>query len=128
MKPLFWVGSTLKDLKCFPVVVRRQMGFALYSAQAGGKHVDAKPLKGFRGAGILEVVENHDGDTYRAVYTVKFAGVVYALHAFQKKSKRAIQTPSRHIELIRERLGQAENHHRAWQELSGEDNEKKGSS
>lgn len=74
--------------------------------------MDAKPLKGFGGAGVLEVVEDHDGDTYRAVYTVKFAGVVYALHAFQKKSKKAVQTPKHHIALIKERLKRAQEHHR----------------
>ena len=90
------------------------MGFGLYLAQAGGKHVDSKPLKGFHGSGVLEMVEDHDGDTYRAVYTVKFGGAVYALHAFQKKSKKAAQTPKRHIELVKERLRLAEEHYREW--------------
>src|SRR5262245_26951317 len=84
-RPLFWVGSSRKDLKGFPLEVRRTMGFALFQAQAGGKQVDAKPLMGFGGAGILEVVEDHDGGTFQAVYTVKFAGAVYVLHAFQTK-------------------------------------------
>jgi phage-related protein len=98
LKPLFWVGSALKDLRAFPIAVRRQMGFALYLSQAGGKHVDARPLKGFGGAGVLEIVEDYDGETYRAVYTVKFAGAVYTLHAFQKKSKKgALSRSSRNV-------------------------------
>ena len=87
-KPLFWIGSSRKDLRGFPLEVRHVAGFALWCAQTGQKHPDAKVLKGFGGAGVLEVVEDHDGNTYRAVYTVKFAGVVYMLHAFQKKSTR----------------------------------------
>src|SRR5574342_403503 len=86
-KPLVWVGSCKEDLRAFPEEVRRVMGYALYLAQVGGKHPDAKPLRGFASAGVLEVVDDFDGDTYRAVYTVKLRGVVYALHAFQKKSK-----------------------------------------
>ena len=97
LKPLFWVGSALEEVRSFPVGVRRQVGFALYLAQTGGKHMDAKPLKGFGGAGVLELVEDHDGNTYRAVYTVKLAGALYALHAFQKKSKKTIQTPKQHL-------------------------------
>ena len=112
LKPLFWVGSALREIRAFPLAVRRQVGFALYLAQRGEKHVDAKPLKGFGGAGVLELVEDHDGNTYRAVYTVRLAGAVYALHAFQKKSKKAIRTPKNHLDLIRERLRRAEQHHR----------------
>src|SRR5881227_914022 len=84
-KPVFWVASSRKDLKKFPKGVRQTVGQALFDAQSGGKHPDAKPLKGFGGASVLEVVEDDDGNTYRAVYTVKFTGVVYVLHAFQKK-------------------------------------------
>jgi phage-related protein len=87
------------------------MGFALWQAQQGGKHRDAKVLKGFGGAGVLEVVEDHDGDTYRAVYTVKFAGAVYVLHAFRKKSKKGIKTPPAEMEVIKRRLEAAEEHH-----------------
>ena len=87
------------------------MGYALYLAQVGGKHLDAKPLKGFGGAGVLEVVEDFAGDTYRAVYTVKLAGVVYALHAFQKKAKRGIETPRQELETVRRRLRRAEELH-----------------
>jgi phage-related protein len=86
----------------------RQIGYALYFAQIGDKHPSAKPLKGFGSAGVLEVIEDHDGDTYRAVYTVKFSGAVYVLHAFQKKSKSGIKTPQQTIALIKERLKLAE--------------------
>jgi phage-related protein len=107
-KPLFWIGSALRDLKEFPAEVRHMVGFALFEAQKGGKHQDAKVLKGFGGAGVLEVVSDHDGDTFRCVYTVKFQGVVYALHAFQKKSKRRIKTPPEELEVVRRRLKLAE--------------------
>lgn len=108
LKPLEWIGSSLKDLRAFPEEVREAMGFALYLAQIGDKHVSAKPLKGFTGAGVLEVVEDHDGDTFRAVYTVRFASMVYVLHAFQKKSKTGIRTPKAEIDLVRKRLKVAE--------------------
>lgn len=108
MKPLRWVGSSKEDLCAFPRNVRRSMGYALHFAQAGDKHPSAKPLKGFRGAGVLEVVEDHDGNTYRAVYTVRLAGAVYVLHAFQKKSKKGAATPKRELDLIRKRLKLAE--------------------
>jgi phage-related protein len=84
------------------------MGYALYRAQVGSKHENAKPLKGFGGAGVLEIVADHVGDTFRAVYTVKFATAVYVLHAFQKKSKAGIKTPAEDLELIRRRLKVAE--------------------
>ena len=113
-KPLFWIGSSRRDVSGFPEEVRRPFGFALRQAQKGGKHPDAKPLKGFGGAAVLEVVEDHAGGAYRAVYTVRFAGAVYVLHAFQKKSKRGIATPKQEIELIRGRLKQAEVHYREW--------------
>jgi phage-related protein len=113
-KPLFWVGSSKKDLKGFPLEVRRTMGFALFQAQSGGKHVDAKPLKGFGGTGVLEVVADQEGSTFRAVYTVKFAGAVYVLHAFQKKSKKGVKTPKAELDLIRKRLKAAEEHYGEW--------------
>ena len=103
-KPLVWIGSTLKDLRAFPEEVKDVMGFALSEAQVGGKHPDAKPLKGYKGAGVLEVVDDYDGDTYRAVYTVKFEGVVYALHAFQKKSKTGKATDKTDLDMIERRL------------------------
>src|SRR5580700_4724492 len=115
-KPVFWVASSKKDLQKFPKVVRQTIGQALFDAQTGGKHPDAKPLKGFKGAGILEVIADSDGSTYRAVYTVKFAGIVYVLHAFQKKSKSGIKTPAEEIEKVKARLKEAEKHHAEWTE------------
>ncbi len=93
------------------------MGFALYVAQQGGKHRDAKPMRGFGSAAVLEVVESHAGDAYRAVYTVRMAGRVYVLHAFQKKSKSGISTPRAVIELIHARLKRAEAEHARWIEV-----------
>ena len=108
MKPLVWVGSSLEDVREFPESVKRTVGYALYLAQAGGKHPDAKPLTGFGGAGVLEVAEDFSGDTYRAIYTVRLAGAVYVLHAFQKKATRGIATPRQDLDLIRARLQRAE--------------------
>jgi phage-related protein len=107
-KPLVFVGSSQDDLSAFPDQVKVVMGYALHVAQMGGKHADAKPLKGFGSAGFLEIVEDHDGDTYRAVYTVKLAGIVYVLHAFQKKSTRGAETPKHEVDLIKARLKDAE--------------------
>jgi phage-related protein len=107
-RPLRWIGSSKKDLMAMPDEVQQTFGFALYHAQVGLLHSDAKPLKGFGSAGILEIVEDWRGDTYRAVYTVRFAQAIYVLHCFQKKSKHGIQTPKREIDLIRERLKEAE--------------------
>lgn len=115
-KPLGWIGSSFDDFRAFPAPMQRIMGFALRQAQEGRKHPDAKPLKGFGGATVLEIVEDHDGSTYRAVYTVRFAEVVYVLHAFQKKSHRGSKTPPQHIELVRQRLRAAEQEYRAWKE------------
>jgi phage-related protein len=106
-----FIGSSKDDLSAMPDEVKEAVGFALFAAQMGGKHQSAKPLKGFGGAGVLEVVESFDGDAYRAVYTVKFAGIVYVLHAFQKKSKRGKATPQHDIELIKRRLQEAERHY-----------------
>jgi len=111
-KPLEWVGSSLDELRELPEVVRRAVGYALRFAQAGVKSDNTKPLQGFRGAGVLEVIENYDGDTYRAVYTVKLAGVVYVLHCFQKKSKSGIATPKPTMDLIQQRLRVAEAIHK----------------
>ena len=107
VRRIVWVGSSLEDLRAFPEAARATMGYALFRAQAGGKHPDAKPLKGFGGAGVLEVVEEVEGDSYRAVYTVTVPDAVYVLHAFQKKPKRGIATPQRDLDLIRRRLKQA---------------------
>jgi phage-related protein len=122
-KPLFWLGGTRRIVRDFPTEVRRTTGFALGQAQEGGKHVDAKPLKGFGGAGVLEIVEDYAGDTYRAVYTVKFAGAVYVLHAFQKKSKQGIKTPKHDMDLVKERLKQAEAHYAQWRATQKENAE-----
>lgn len=108
LKPVIWMGTSLKDLREFPAPVQDRMGYALYVAQRGGKHQDAKVLSGFGGAGVLEVVRHYQGDTFRAVYTLKYAGKVYVLHAFQKKSKSGRQTPRRDIESIKQRLREAE--------------------
>jgi phage-related protein len=106
-KPLDFIGSSRGDLRRFPKEVRIVIGTALNSAQLGGKHPAAKPLKGFGSAGVLEVVDDFDGDTYRAVYTVKFAEIVYVLHAFQKKSRKGVETPKNEIDLIRRRYQSA---------------------
>ena len=111
LKPVSWIGSSYKDFRAFPDGVQDVMGYALYQAQVGSKHGNAKPLKGFGGAGVLEVVTDHVGDTFRAVYTVRFAATIYVLHAFQKKSKAGIRTPAEELELIRRRLKAAEADH-----------------
>jgi len=105
-KPLYWVASAKKDYQAFPDDVQADMGYALGLAQLGAKHPHAKPWKG-EGPGVFEVVEEHIGDTYRAVYTVRFEGAAYVLHAFQKKSKTGIKTPKEDINLIKERLKRA---------------------
>ena len=108
LKPLRWIGSAKKDLMGMPDEIQQTFGFALYHAQIGLLHPDAKPLKGFASAGVLKVVEDWRGGTYRAVYTVRFADAVYVLHCFQKKSKHGIRTPMREMDLIRARLKDAE--------------------
>lgn len=108
LKPLRWVGSSKRDLLSLPGPVVDLFGFALYLAQDGKKHEQAKPLGGFGSAGVLEVVEDWDGSSYRAVYTVRFESAVFVLHVFQKKSKRGAATPKADIDLIRERLKVAE--------------------
>ena len=109
LKPVQWVGSSKSDLKRFPDAVQDHMGFAIYQAQAGLRHRNAKPLKGF-GSGVLEVVARHDGDTFRVLYTVRFETAVYVLHAFQKKARRGIATPKQELDLVRRRLRVAEQH------------------
>jgi len=103
-KPLEWIGSSKKDLKALPDEVMDVFGYALFLAQTGGKHDQAKPLRGFGSAGVLEVVEDFRGNAYRAVYTVRFEKRVFVLHVFQKKSKTGIATPKPDMDLIRERL------------------------
>jgi phage-related protein len=107
-KPLRFIASALDDLKEFPEDVQDVMGYALDLAQHGRKHPDAKPLRGFSGAGVLEIVDNFDGDTYRAIYTVKFKGVVYLLHSFQKKSKHGIAMTQQDKNLIKQRFQKAQ--------------------
>jgi phage-related protein len=111
LKPTVFVGSSRKDLRAFPTAVRTGIGQTLFEAQLGDHPRNAKPLKGF--AGVLEIRDNFEGNTYRAVYTIRFEGVLYDLHAFQKKSTSGIATPQRHIDLIRQRLRDAEVIHRA---------------
>ena len=108
LKRVTWVGTSLKDLRAFPEAVQDLMGYALYVAQRGGKHQDAKVLSGFGGAGVVEIIKDHRGDTFRAVYTLRYAGSVYVLHAFQKKSKTGRATPRRDMELIKQRLREVE--------------------
>jgi phage-related protein len=104
MKPLRWIGPSKDELMDFPKPVMRAFGFALYEAQTGGKPENAKPLRGFGGAGVLEVIEDHDGSTYRAVCTVQLGDAVYVLHCFQKKSAKGIKTPKHILELVERRL------------------------
>jgi phage-related protein len=106
--PLEFVGSSREDLSDFPDDVKRCIGLALRTAQKGGKHPDAKPLKGFKGAGVLEIISDFDGNTFRAVYTVRLRGIIYVLHAFQKKSRKGIKTPLNEMEKIKSRLKDAE--------------------
>jgi phage-related protein len=107
-KPVFWAGGTLDELRSFPRAVRSSFGEALYRAQIGGRAENTKIMKGFKGAGVVEIVEDHDGNTYRAVYTVKFREAVFVLHVFQKKSTKGVATPIHQIKRIKERLRDAE--------------------
>jgi len=107
-KPLEWIASSYKDLMALPPDVRRRFGFALSLAQMGDQDDAAKVLKGFDGAGVLQVVEDDAGGTYRAVYTIKFVEAVFVLHCFQKKSKTRIATPKADMDIIRARLKVAE--------------------
>jgi phage-related protein len=113
-KPLLWIASSRDDIQGLPKAVQRLLGFALRLAQMGGKHPDAKPLKGFGGAGVLEVVANDDGDTFRAVYTVRLDDRIYVLDVFQKKSKLGIGTPKSDMDRIKTRLKRAEQDHKDW--------------
>jgi phage-related protein len=109
-----WLGRSREDLTDFPREVRWRVGGALWQAQLGGKAPYAKPLKGFGGAGVLEIVSDFDGDTFRAVYTVHFAEMVYVLHSFQKKSRRGNSTPKTDLDLIRQRHRQAREDYEEW--------------
>jgi phage-related protein len=113
LKPLVWVASAKKDFDAFPTPAHKEVGYALYLAQVGKKSHDAKVLKGFGDAGVLEVVTSFDGETYRTVYTVRFESAVYVLHAFQKKSKAGSTTPKQDIDVVRKRLRAAKEDHEA---------------
>lgn len=112
VRAVIWVGSSKKDLKSFPKAVQRDIGQALYAAQCGEIYPSVKSLKGFGGRSVLEIVAPYATDTYRAVYTVRFSDVIYVLHTFQKKAKKGIATPKKEIELIKQRLKDAEQLHR----------------
>jgi phage-related protein len=114
---LDWIGSSKKDLLAFPEPVIGAMGYALGVAQLGGKHPHAKPWKG-EGSGVFEVVESHDDDTYCAVYTVRFAEVIYVLHAFQKKSTKGIQTSKTDVAMIKARLKLAQQDYETWKQAN----------
>ena len=115
VKPARWIGSSHKNVRTFPRPVRVEIGHALYAAQKGEIDPAAKPLKGFGGGSVLEIVTGHRGDTWRSVYTVRFQDAIYVLHAFQKKSKSGVATPKRELDLIRQRLADAERDHRERQ-------------
>lgn len=125
-KPLFWIASCKKDLRAFPADVQDVMGYALDLAQRGAKHPDAKPLKGYKGAGVLEIVDDYDGDTYRSIYTVRFDGAVYALDAFQKKSPKGIETAQVDLDRIKGRLKRAEELYAEWLTERDDDAKTKG--
>ncbi len=111
IKPVEWLGSTLDDLRVLPDPVQDDFGYALYLAQTGDKHPRAKPLRGHHGAGVLEVVTQHDAQAYRAIYTVRFQEAVYILHVFQKKSKSGIATPAEEMRVVEARLKEASRRH-----------------
>jgi phage-related protein len=113
LKPCLFIGASRRELKALPEHVQGEFGYALYEAQRGDEPLSAKALKGFGGRGVLEIIDDFDGNTYRAVYTVRYAGVVYVLRAFQKKSKAGIATPKSEIEIIKLRLRAAEADYRA---------------
>lgn len=117
--PVEWVGSSRRDLKAFPRAVQRDIGQALFAAQCGDEYPSVKALKGFGGRSVLEIVAPFDSNAYRAIYTVRFASVVYVLHAFQKKSTKGIATPQRDIDLIGRRLAAAEQQHKERQKAHG---------
>lgn len=119
VKDLGWIGSSKKDFIAFPKDVKKEMGHALYMAQEGGKHKSAKPLNGFLGSSVLEIVEKDENGTFRTIYTVHFAEVVFVLHAFQKKSKTGIKTPPHEIDLVKKRLKWAQQIYKEWVKSKG---------
>ena len=110
IRPLFWVGSSDKDYRDFPPAVQDSFGYELFLAQIGEHPPSAKPLKGL-GPGTVELIEDFNGDSCRAIYTVRFRAAVYVLHAFMKKLKSGIKTPQKDIDLIKRRLKTAESDH-----------------
>jgi phage-related protein len=116
IKPAVFVGSSRRDLQAFPAMARREIGQARFEAQLGDHPTGAKPLKGLD-RGVLEIRKSVDGDAFRAVYMVRFEGVLYVLHAFQKKSTKGNATPKLHLDLIKQRLHQAEIIQRASKEV-----------
>ena len=111
LKPVRWIGTSYNDWKAFPGEVQDVMGYALHLAQQGKKADNAKPLKGFKGASVQEIVDNFDNNAWRAIYTIQLKDVIYVLHAFQKKSKKGIATPKTDIKLIEQRLKLAREHY-----------------
>jgi phage-related protein len=115
LKPVRWVGTSLRELRAFPRPVRADIGHALFTAREGKTDPAAKPLKGFGGASVLEIVASRHGGAWRAVYTVRFQDALYVLHVFQKKSTKGIATPARELEMIKRRLAEAERDYRERQ-------------
>lgn len=124
MKNTIFLGTSKDNILDFPVEVRKEIGFAIYTAQGGGKAINATPLICFKGSGVVEIISNHSGDTFRSVYTTRFGNTVYVLHAFQKKSKSGVATPPKELEMVRRRLKQAEIHY--LEELKKEAETKNG--
>ena len=123
IKPVRWVANSREVLREFPAEARREIGIAIFFAQQGDKHPSAKPLKGFGGAGVVEIVEDYAGDSYRAVSTVRLTNAIYVLHAFKKKSTRGAKTPKHEIDLIKQRLQRAEDDHRSRRQSIEEETE-----
>lgn len=119
IKPILWVGSSKRDLMDMQSDVRADFGYGLHQAQIGEHPDSAKPLAGFGGASVIELVQDHKGDTFRAVYTVKFSDAIAVLHVFQKKSKRGKETPKQDMDLIRSRLKLAEELYKDWKVKRG---------
>jgi phage-related protein len=122
-KPIEWMGDSKRCLMSLPPEVRKTVGFALYQAQNGEKHIDAKSM---RGISAMEIVVDFDGDAYRGVYTAKLGGRIFVLHCFQKKSKHGISTPQMELDLIRKRLKGAEKLHATWEKEYVEDRTHQG--
>jgi phage-related protein len=120
-REVVWIASSLDDTRAFPDSVRQDIGFALYEAQIGRRHPSSKVLSGFAGAGVLEVIADYSGDTFRCIYTVKFGEAIYVLHAFQKKSGRGVATQRRHVDVIRVRLKEAQRLHAAARDAGRDD-------